>query len=40
MRRSQKGTLWGVLALVNLPVTGQLDAATHRVLGLAEAFWQ
>jgi hypothetical protein len=37
MQRSQKSTLWGELALVGLPVTGQPDAAMHRALGLTEA---
>jgi hypothetical protein len=36
MRRSQKGTLWGVLALVGLPLTSQPNAATYRALGLEE----
>jgi hypothetical protein len=40
MRRSQQGTLWGVLALVGLLVTGQPDAVTPCALGLAEASWQ
>ena len=36
MRRSQKGTLGGVLAFVSLPVIGQPNAATYRALGLEE----